>query len=86
MPVYLFNLLSVHTPVHCLRSSSLNSLSKALYKLTVSHSEFSFASSSVWKDLSEFVKSSESISIVKHRLNTELFSCYDKLHCKLPCL
>jgi len=49
-----------HQPVRCLRSSSLNYLTKPLYKLKASLAAFSFASPSVWNYyLSEFVKSSE---------------------------
>jgi len=79
MSVYMFNILSVYTPVPCLRSSTLNLLSKPLYKLKDSHPAFSFASPSVWNDLSEFVTSSDSIGrpILKLRLTTELFSLYD---------
>jgi len=88
LPVCLFNLPSVYTPVCCLCSSSLlkfiikttvwakishNLLSKPLYKLKASQPAFSFASPSVWNDLSEFVN----INIFKCRFKTELFSRYD---------
>jgi len=56
--VYLFNLLSVHTPVRWLRSKWLNLRSKPLCKLKYSQPAFCFASPSLWNDLSEFVKSS----------------------------
>jgi len=77
MPVYGFNLLSVYTPVGFIRSGSLNLLIKPLYKLKPSQPAFSFASPSVWNDLSEFVKSSSSINILKCRLKTELFYRYN---------
>jgi len=52
-------LLSVHQPVHCLRSSSLDLLSKPGNNLYASQPAFNFASPSVWNDLSELVKSLE---------------------------
>jgi len=77
MPVYLFNLLSFNTPLRCLHSSSLNLLLKPVYKVNASQPAFSFASPSVCNDFSEFVKSFESINILKCKLKTELFSRYD---------
>jgi len=47
-----------------------------LYKLKDFQPSISFASPSGWNDLSELVKSIESITIFKRRLNTELFSRY----------
>jgi len=41
--VYLFYLLFVYQPVRCLSSSSLNILTKPLYKLKASQAAFSFA-------------------------------------------
>jgi len=49
-----------------------------MYKQKGSQPEFSFASPSVWNDLSEFVKSSAPLkNILKCILKTELFSRYD---------
>jgi len=75
MPVYYLH--SVYQPVRRLRSDSLNLLIKPLHKLKTSLAAFGFASPSVWNYWSEFVKSSESINIFKHRLKTETFSRYD---------
>ena len=68
MPFYLYSLLFVYAPVRCLHSSSCNLLCKPLYKLKAPESCFTAASSSVWNDISEYVKSSESINVFSVRL------------------
>jgi len=58
------------------RSSTRAMLSLSFCKLKAASPAFCFATPTVWNNLSEYVKSSESIDIFKERIKAKLFACY----------
>ena len=72
-PDYIVNLLNVHTPSRCLRSSSSTILKRSILKSKFSERAFSVCAPVLWNALSDKTKSSRTVDSFKANLKTELF-------------
>jgi Reverse transcriptase (RNA-dependent DNA polymerase) len=73
-PPYLADIIRPQQSARTLRSNLRDLLFVPCRKLEILRSSFSYACPTVWNNLSEHVKMSDSIDIFKSRLKTELFT------------
>ena len=74
-PIYIHELLQLHTPSRNLRSSNKNLLVKPYFNLnSYGKRAFSVAAPELWNNLPEDIKSANSIDDFKRKLKTFLFT------------
>jgi len=74
-PIYIQELLQLHTPSRNIRSSNRNSLDKPYFNPnSYGKRAFSVAAPELWNNLPEDIKSANSIYDFKRKLKTFLFT------------
>ena len=74
-PIYIQELLQLHTPSRNLRSSKINLLVKSYFNLnSYGKRAFSVAALELWNNFPEDIKSANSTDDLKRKLKTFLFT------------